>query len=147
MKTSSLTLMTTAVVLITSVSNGDPLPGQYSDISHNLNTLFYRGNSNTADISGKWYYSMILYSDGSVYNLRNRQSGLSLNNDGAYKQNIWVGTSLQGREGKYVLAGKNLTLTPKGGSPEVFAFVLSDGDKTLTLKKGDGSGWKLERLP
>ncbi|MEJ6982275.1 lipocalin family protein [Pedobacter sp. P351] len=126
--------------------NADKTNSELSGLKSAEYLISKQNNSPSNSLKGKWYYSAILYKDGSLYELRNRQSGLDLHNNGSYNQNIWVGTNLQGREGKYSVSGKKLTLTPGGGKPEVFTTNISADGKLLTLKGTDGSGWKLERL-
>ena len=95
--------------------NADKINSEISDIQSAEDFINKQDNPPSNSLKGKWYYSAILYKDGSVYELRNRQSGLDLHDDDTYNQNIWVGASLQGREGKYSISGKKLTLYPKGG--------------------------------
>jgi len=100
----------------------------------------------TANIKGAWLYTTILYADGKVYELRNRQSNIDLKENGDYYQNTWMGgINNMSTDGKYVVAGSRLTLKPKSGKEEIYIFNLSADGNLLNLKAGDGSGWKLER--
>ncbi len=105
-------------------------------------------NNGTAggNIKGNWWYSSLIYANGEVYKLRNRQSVLELKPNGDFYMNTWTGgINNMSNDGTYTVSGKRLTLTKKDGKKEVFSFSLSADGSVLTLKGGDGSGSTLER--
>ncbi len=104
--------------------------------------------SNVQDnnIQGAWWFSSILYADGTDYVLRNRQSGLDLNPNGNYVLNTWLGGANNMRTaGTYVVSGTKLTLHEKGGEKKVYQFKLSEAGNVITLTAPDKSGYKAER--
>jgi hypothetical protein len=97
-------------------------------------------------LKGSWWFTTLLYKNGTRDELRNRQSGLDLKVDGTYVINTWLGGSNNMRTaGTYKLTGNKFTLLQKGSAPKVYTATLSDGGTILTLIASDGSGYKAAR--
>jgi len=97
-------------------------------------------------LAGAWWHTTIMYADGKDYQLRNRQSGLNLNDNGSYVLNTWLGGANNMRTtGTYSVSGNNLTLKQRDGKIFKYALELSADQKLLTIRADDGSGYKLER--
>ena len=104
------------------------------------------GSTANNNIQGAWWFTSILYADGTDYVLRNRQSGLDLHPNGSYTFNTWLGGANNMRTaGTYVVSGSKLTLHEKGGDKKVYQFKMSDGGNVITLAAPDKSGYKAER--
>ncbi|MCW3074659.1 MAG: hypothetical protein JWP69_1728 [Flaviaesturariibacter sp.] len=102
--------------------------------------------ASSSGLRGSWWFTTLLYKNGTRDELRNRQSGLDLKADGTYVINTWLGGSNNMRTvGTYKLTGNKLTLLQKGSAPKVYTTSLSDGGTILTLMASDGSGYKAER--
>ena len=97
-------------------------------------------------VQGAWWFTTILYADGTNYVLRNRQSGLDLTPNGRYVLNTWLGGANNMRTaGTYTVAGKKLTLREDGGIIKPYTFTLNADGTLLTLRGTDGSGYIAER--
>jgi hypothetical protein len=91
-----------------------------------------------ADLSGRWWYTEMLFTGGKTQALRNRESSLEFSGN-KFTQSMDGG----GRDGTYTVSGNRLTLNVSAGEKEVYTMTLSAN--SLTLISSDGSGWKLER--
>ncbi|MEJ7912295.1 MAG: hypothetical protein WKF70_04015 [Chitinophagaceae bacterium] len=109
-------------------------------------SLEFKDGSGNNNIQGAWWFTVILYADGTDYVLRNRQSGLDLHANGTYTLNTWLGGANNMRTaGTYTVLGSKLTLNEKGGDKKVYQFKLGEAGSVITLIAPDKSGYKAER--
>ncbi len=105
----------------------------------------------SGNVEGEWYY-IAIFKDGAQQELNNRESYLSLKEDGTYLNRFGVLNGSGSQEGTYKVSGKTLTLNRSDGYKVSYTMTFGNEGKgshglsgnSLKLSNSDG-GFLMER--